>query len=74
MDQGARCGTAVDTSGTVGTVTAWGPRGAFTYDPDGQFDYLQAGESATDSFTYTVSDASGDSDTATVTITINGVS
>lgn len=66
--------TAVDTSGTVGAVTRWGPRGAFTYDPDGQFEYLQPGELATDSFTYTVSDAVGDTDTATVTITIIGVS
>ncbi|MGB5925689.1 MAG: Ig-like domain-containing protein [Dehalococcoidia bacterium] len=65
--------TAVDTSGTVGAVTGWGPRGTFTYDPDGQFEYLQAGESATDSFAYTVSDACGDNATATVTITINGV-
>jgi len=65
--------TAVDTSETVGAVTRWGPRGALTYDPNGQFEYLQAGDSTTDSFTYTVSDASGDIDTATVTITINGV-
>ena len=66
--------TAVDTSGTVGTVVRWGPRGTFTYDPNGQFEYLQAGDTTTDSFTYTVSDASGDTDTATVTITIHGVS
>jgi len=66
--------TAVDTSGTVGAVIGWGPRGTFTYDPNGQFEYLQAGDSTTDSFTYTVSDASGDTDTATVTITINGIS
>lgn len=65
--------TAVDTSVTVGAVIGWGPRGTFTYDPNGQFEYLQAGESATDSFTYTVSDASGDTDTAIVTITIRGV-
>lgn len=65
--------TAVNVSGTVGAVIAWGPRGAFTYDPNGQFDYLQAGNSTTDSFTYTVSDACGGNDTATVTITINGV-
>jgi VCBS repeat-containing protein len=57
----------------VGSVIGWGPRGAFTYDPDGQFDDLQAGNSTTDSFTYTVSDACGDSATATVTITIHGV-
>jgi len=66
--------TEVDTSGTVGAVIRWGPRGVFTYDPNGQFEHLQAGDSTTDSFTYTVSDASGDTDTATVTITINGVS
>jgi len=65
--------TALDTSGTVGAVTRWGPRGAFTYDSSGQFEYLQAGESATDSFTYTVADAVGDTDTATVTVTIIGV-
>jgi VCBS repeat-containing protein len=63
----------VNTTGTLGVVTNWGPRGAFTYDPNGQFDYLQAGNSTTDSFTYTVSDACGGNDTATVTITINGV-
>jgi VCBS repeat-containing protein len=65
--------TALDTSETVGTVTRWGPRGAFTYDPNGQFDYLQTGESATDNFAYTVADAVGDSATATVTITVRGV-
>ncbi len=65
--------TAVNTGGTVGAVIAWGPRGAFTYDPNGQFDYLQAGNSTTDSFTYTISDACGGNSTATVTITINGV-
>ena len=65
--------TAVNTSVTLGTVVAWGPRGAFIYDPNGQFDYLQAGNSTTDSFTYTVSDACGGTSNATVTITINGV-
>ena len=65
--------TAVNTSATLGAVIAWGPRGAFTYDPNGQFDYLQAGNSTTDSFTYTISDACGGNDTATVTITIDGV-
>jgi len=64
--------TAVDTSGTVGAVTAWDADGSFTYDPNGQFEYLQAGGSTTDSFTYTVSDGNGGTDTATVTITING--
>jgi len=65
--------TALDTSGTVGTVTAWGPDGSFTYDPNGQFEDLQAGNSTKDSFTYMVSDSHGGIDTATVTITINGI-
>lgn len=65
--------TAVNTSETLGAVVAWGPRGAFIYDPSGQFDYLGAGNSTTDSFTYTVSDACGGTAIATVTITINGV-
>jgi VCBS repeat-containing protein len=65
--------TALDTSGTVGAVNAWDADGSFTYNPNGQFEYLQAGDSATDSFTYTVSDGNGGTDTATVTITINGV-
>jgi VCBS repeat-containing protein len=63
---------ALDTSGTVGTVTRWGPRGALTYDPNGQFEYLEAGDSAADSFIYTVSDACGDNVIATATITIRG--
>jgi uncharacterized repeat protein (TIGR01451 family) len=65
--------TAVDTSGTAGAVTAWDGDGSFTYNPNGQFEYLQVGGSTTDSFTYTVSDGNGGTDTATVTITINGV-
>jgi VCBS repeat-containing protein len=65
--------TALNTIGTIGTVTAWGPDGSFTYDPDGQFEYLQAGNSTSDSFTYTVSDGNGGTDTATVTVIINGV-
>ena len=65
--------TSVDTSATVGALTAWNAEGSFTYDPDGQFEYLQAGSSTTDSFTYRVSDGNGGNDTATVTITINGV-
>jgi len=65
--------TAVNGSGTVGEIIAWGPRGAFTYDPNGQFDHLQAGNSTTDSFTYTVTDACGGNNTATVTITVNGI-
>ena len=47
--------------------------GTFTYDPNGQFDGLAVGESATETFTYTISDGQGGSDMATVNVTINGI-
>jgi len=63
--------TNLDTTGTVGLVTDNGD-GTFTYNPNGQFESLAVGETATDSFNYTVSDGNGGTDTATVTVTING--
>ncbi len=47
--------------------------GSFVYDPNGQFDGLAAGEVATDSFTYTISDGNGGTDTATAVVTNIGV-
>ncbi len=44
--------------------------GTFDYDPNGQFDFLTLGESATEVFTYDVIDETGLRDTGTVTITI----
>ena len=60
-----------DTSGTIGRVPI--SNGALRYDPDGRFEDLNAGETATDSFTYTISDGRGGTSTATVNITITGV-
>mgnify|MGYP003669514198 CR=1 FL=1 len=66
----ANVGSPVVTgSGAVVTVNA---DGSFDYDPNGAFDYLAAGESGSDTFSYTVSDGNGGTDTATVTVTING--
>lgn len=48
--------------------------GVFDYDPGGAFDGLESGQTDSDSFTYTVSDGQGGVDTATVAITIDGVS
>jgi len=48
--------------------------GSYTYDPNGAFNYLGSGQSATDSFTYTATDALGTrSSPATVTVTIQHV-
>ncbi|WP_422368233.1 Ig-like domain-containing protein [Pelagibius sp.] len=46
--------------------------GTFDYETNEQFLGLGAGETAQDSFTYTISDGNGGTDTATVTITIVG--
>jgi VCBS repeat-containing protein len=47
--------------------------GNFTYNPNGQFESLPVGSTALDTFTYQVSDDSGYTDVATVTLTISGV-
>ena len=61
---------ALNTAGTTGTVTLSG--GTVSYDPNGQFESLAVGETAIDSFTYTVTDGNGGTDVATVNVTITG--
>ena len=63
---------SIDTTGTMGTVTDNGD-GTFIYDPNGQFEDLNDGDQAMDSFDYTVSDGKGGTDTAKVTVTIIGI-
>jgi VCBS repeat-containing protein len=62
--------TDFDASGTLGLVSHNGD-GTFHYDPNGQFGDLLHGQSASDSFSYTVSDGVSTA-TATVTITVTG--
>jgi VCBS repeat-containing protein len=57
-------------SGALLTVYA---DGSYSFDPNGQYDYLAVGETAEETYTYAISDGNGGSDTATVTITIVGV-
>jgi VCBS repeat-containing protein len=56
-------------SGAILTLKA---DGSFAYNPNGSFESLGIGDTATDSFTYQVGDGDGLFDTATVTITIKG--
>ncbi|MDA9694763.1 Ig-like domain-containing protein, partial [Candidatus Pelagibacter sp.] len=64
-------GTSV--TGTYGTLTV-GADGTYTYVADqSASDALDAGDTVTDSFTYTVSDGNGGTDTATLIFTITGV-
>ena len=70
VTQGAK-GTVVFNDGGTPTNPA---DDTLTYKADGAvLDALAAGESTTDTFSYTVSDGHGSTDTATVTVTINGV-
>ncbi|OZH53263.1 hypothetical protein AFK68_18735, partial [Hydrocoleum sp. CS-953] len=46
--------------------------GTYSYNPNGQYESFGLGETATDSFTYTISDGKGGTSQATVRITING--
>ena len=64
--------TDVDDTATIGSIY-WDPDGFVSYDPNGQFEHLAAGETATDAFVYTASDAGGATDTGTVTVTITGL-
>ncbi|SDE38216.1 VCBS repeat-containing protein [Variovorax sp. CF079] len=62
-------GTATLVQPAMDSPSTW----YFQYQPNpADFQYLAAGESATDTFTYEVKDADGSSGLATVTITITG--
>jgi VCBS repeat-containing protein len=63
---------SVNTTGTKGSVSI-NSSGTIHYDPNGQFQNLTQGQSATDTFTYTDTDGYHPSNSATVTVTINGV-
>jgi VCBS repeat-containing protein len=63
---------SVGTAGTLGSVTL-NDNGTFSYDPNGKFESLKLGQTATDTFTYTVTDNHGGYSTKTVTVTIVGV-
>ena len=48
------------------------PDGSFSFDPNGEFEDLAAGETRDVTFTYEVTDLDGDTSQATVTITVTG--
>ncbi|MCB0969089.1 MAG: tandem-95 repeat protein, partial [Ilumatobacter sp.] len=56
-----------------GAIVTMNGDGTYDYDPNGAFESLPVGQQATDAFTYQIDDGNGGLDTATVTITINGV-
>ena len=65
--------TAVDTSSAPAGTCTWNADGSFTHDPNGEFNDLDPGETATGTVVYTIGDGNGGTDTGTITITIHGV-
>ena len=70
---GAPANVGVATAGSNGGEFTIDANGDLSFDPNGEFEYLAVGETATSTITYQLSDGQGGFDTATVTITINGV-
>jgi len=65
--------TSLNLAGTLGTATlAAGSPGTVLYSPGSAFNYLSVGETATDRFSYAVSDGHGGTATATATVTVAG--
>ena len=64
--------TALDSTGTLGAVTRDALSNIY-YNPNSAFETLQVGETAADSFRYTVQDINGNQATATVEVLITGV-
>ena len=56
-----------------GALLIMQPNGHYQYDPNGKFDWLAEGEDTNDTFSYTVADAAGLTDSADVTLNIAGV-
>ena len=70
-DRAAVSVSSVDVTGTAGIVKI-NPDNTISYHPAGAFDELRPGEKATDTFTYTASDAQGGEVTGNVTVTVTG--
>ena len=64
---------AIQGSGFLYAIDPVGSTGNITFDPNGQFNYLAAGETAVETVTYVVRDAGGLESTSTVDIEICGV-
>ncbi len=67
--------TSFDLTSAYGASVSVSPDGSFSYDPSVSWmlQELQVGSSLEDSFVYSITNSSGDMDTAMVTLTVNGL-
>ncbi|MEL6998841.1 MAG: Ig-like domain-containing protein [Pseudomonadota bacterium] len=63
---------SIDTGSTLGRVTINADNDSVSYDPNGAFVGLAAGETAVDTFSYAVTDGNSGTDTAAVSVTVTG--
>ena len=68
---GANVGQAI--AGSNGGLFTLNANGSYTFDPNGDFDNLDANDSVTSSISYQATDGEGNSNTATLTVQINGL-
>ncbi|WP_353400624.1 putative Ig domain-containing protein, partial [Hydrogenophaga sp. 5NK40-0174] len=59
-------------AGSAGGVFDVAANGDVTFDPNGDFESLAPGESVATTLTYTIDDGQGGTDTATITVIVNG--
>ena len=64
--------TAINTSGVLGSVSLAADGLSLSYSSNGVFDYLAVGETATETFSYTVLGWDGTYETQSVTVTVTG--
>ncbi|KRC70730.1 hypothetical protein ASE30_14315 [Achromobacter sp. Root83] len=62
----------VSVLGSTGGTFVVQPNGSYVFTPGGQYDHLAVGETATSTISYTITDPSGATSTATVVVTITG--
>jgi VCBS repeat-containing protein len=63
---------ASNVAGTNGGLFTVATNGTVTFDANGDFENLAVGETATTSYTYTLTDGEGGTDTATITVEVTG--
>ena len=69
---GAAANVGTEIAGSDGGLFTVDANGDISFNPNGEFEALDAGESATTTVSYTVSDGEGGMDIATVTVTVTG--
>ena len=71
-EDGIRVSVGTPIAGSNGGTLTVNPDGSYSFNPGTDFDYLADGESTTVTFTYTISDGEGGTDTAQLVITVTG--